>query len=180
MFISLFLLSAVSLITINGEDTKNPPSMFGTDSSNNNKVNFDDWLSLPEVFSKLDFNADSTPAADDDVEGQLKLRNSRYWGRVYIEGFAQPVQYFRAHFGTEPPMGRKHFVFPDARDACKPFTLPSIVDSSNDPVKPEDIVVIAHRGTCAFGVKATNVLNAGSYFLFIYMLQYVFIQFYYL
>eukprot|EP01006_Ploeotia_vitrea_P061017 TRINITY_DN77062_c0_g1_i1.p1 TRINITY_DN77062_c0_g1~~TRINITY_DN77062_c0_g1_i1.p1 ORF type:complete len:464 (-),score=7.07 TRINITY_DN77062_c0_g1_i1:93-1484(-) len=161
MFISFFI-SSLFFILIHGEENKNPPSMFATDTTANKTVNFEDWLSLPEVFSKLDFNADSTPAADDDIPGQMKLRSSRYWGRLYIEGFPQPIQYFRAHFGDEPPIGRKYFIFSESRDACQAITLPSLIDADNNPISPKDIVVIAHRGTCSFGVKATNVFNSGA------------------
>ena len=41
----------------------------------------DEWLSLPEVLSNLDFASDSTPALEEDVEGQLRLRATRFWGR---------------------------------------------------------------------------------------------------
>lgn len=160
MFYALIFISAL-VLAVQAEDK--PTSMFAGDVSKekNGTVNFDDWLALPEVFSKLDFNADSTPAADDDIEGQIKLRSTRYWGRIYIEGFPQSIQFFRAHFGIEPPMGKKYFVFPENREACEPFTLPTVVDEGRT-IPPEEIAVLAHRGTCAFGVKATNVHATGA------------------
>lgn len=48
----------------------------------------------------------------------MKNRSSRFWGRLYIDGWPQPIQFFRAHFGTEPKYGRKRFVFAEPRDAC--------------------------------------------------------------
>lgn len=79
----------------------------------------------------------STPANEDDIEGQLILRSTRFWGRIYIgrysissycicsfknvgsDGWPQTIQFFRAHFGIEPPIGRKvklllsvRFIFP--------------------------------------------------------------------
>ena len=36
----------------------------------------DEWLSLPEVYSNLDFSADNTPASDEDVDGQLRSVSS--------------------------------------------------------------------------------------------------------
>jgi hypothetical protein len=48
-----------------GLDTSAKPSLF--------KVK-DEWLALPEVFSKLDFNANNTFAHDNDLAGQMKLR----------------------------------------------------------------------------------------------------------
>ena len=105
-------------------------------------------MALPEVFSNLDFTADSTPASEEDVEGQLRLRASRFWGRLYIDGWPQTVQFFRAHFGIEPPTGRKVFVFPDPRDACE--------EIKNPEYYTEDHVLLVNRGKCTFGTKAKN------------------------
>jgi hypothetical protein len=107
----------------------------------------DEWLALPEVFSNLDFAADSTPASEEDVDGQIKLRATRFWGRLYIDGWPQTIQFFRAHFGIEPPMGRKTFVFAEPRDACSELTNAEHLTS--------DHVLLVHRGTCTFGTKAT-------------------------
>jgi hypothetical protein len=106
----------------------------------------DEWLALPEVFSNLDFTADSTPASEEDVEGQLRLRSTRFWGRLYIDGWPQTIQFFRAHFGIEPPLGRKTFVFAEPRDACE--------DLTNAEHLTSDHVILAHRGKCTFGTKA--------------------------
>ena len=106
----------------------------------------DEWLALPEVFSNLDFTADSTPATEEDIEGQLRLRSTRFWGRLYIDGWPQTIQFFRAHFGIEPPVGRKTFVFAEPRDACS--------DLTNAEHLTSDHVLLVHRGTCTFGTKA--------------------------
>ncbi len=106
----------------------------------------DEWLSLPEVFSNLDFQADSTPASEEDVQGQIRLRSTRFWGRLYIDGWPQTIQFFRAHFGIEPPLGRKTFVFAEPRDACS--------DLTNAEHLTSDHVLLVHRGTCTFGTKA--------------------------
>jgi hypothetical protein len=106
----------------------------------------DEWLALPEVFSNLDFNADSTPASEADIDGQLKLRSTRFWGRLYIDGWPQTIQFFRAHFGIEPPLGRKTFVFAEPRDAC--------TDLTNAHLLTNDHVLLVNRGTCTFGTKA--------------------------
>jgi hypothetical protein len=34
----------------------------------------------------------------------MKLRANRFWGRLYIDGWPQTIQFFRAHFGIEPPL----------------------------------------------------------------------------
>jgi len=90
--------------------------------------------------------ADSTPATEEDVEGQLRLRSTRFWGRLYIDGWPQTIQFFRAHFGIEPPVGRKTFVFAEPRDACS--------DLTNAEHLTSDHVLLVHRGTCTFGTKA--------------------------
>lgn len=127
------------------EDEDRKPSMF--------KVG-EDWLSLPEVFSNLDFSADNAPASEDDIEGQKKLRDTRFWGRLYLDGWPQTIQFFRAHFGISPPMGKKTFVFAEPRDACAPLT--------NSNQLNENYVVLVNRGTCTYGQKAKNVENAGA------------------
>jgi len=114
----------------------------------------DDWLALPEVFSNLDFNADSTPASEEDIEGQLRLRATRFWGRLYIDGWPQTIQFFRAHFGIEPPLGRKTFVFAEPRDACSDLTNSDLISS--------DHIVFVHRGTCTYGTKAKIVSKCGA------------------
>ena len=39
------------------------------------------------------------------IIGQMRLRSTRFWGRLYIDGWPQTIQFFRAHFGIEPPFG---------------------------------------------------------------------------
>ena len=140
LFISLLLSQSSVLAQTAANDEDKQPSMF--------KVG-DEWLALPEVFSNLDFTADSTPANDDDIEGQLRLRSTRFWGRLYIDGWPQTIQYFRAHFGIEPPLGRKRFVFAEPRDAC--------TDLENAHLLTKEHVVLVNRGACTFGTKAKNV-----------------------
>jgi hypothetical protein len=114
----------------------------------------DEWLALPEVFSNLDFAADSTPAPDDDVEAQLRLRSTRFWGRLYLDGWPQTIQYFRAHFGIEPPLGRKRFVFAEPRDACSDLENAELINKNH--------ILLVHRGTCTFGTKAKIAEKAGA------------------
>lgn len=140
--VSLVLLAVASQ---SNNDTSRQPSMFKAG---------DDWLALPEVFSNLDFNADSTPASEEDIEGQLRLRATRFWGRLYIDGWPQTIQFFRAHFGIEPPLGRKTFVFAEPRDACLDLTNADLINS--------DHIVFVHRGTCTYGTKAKIVSKTGA------------------
>eukprot|EP00599_Poterioochromonas_sp_BG-1_P012578 CAMPEP_0173161904 /NCGR_PEP_ID=MMETSP1105-20130129/18906_1 /TAXON_ID=2985 /ORGANISM="Ochromonas sp., Strain BG-1" /LENGTH=476 /DNA_ID=CAMNT_0014081465 /DNA_START=8 /DNA_END=1438 /DNA_ORIENTATION=- len=133
----VFLTLMLNFPKVWAEEEERPASMF--------KVG-DEWLALPEVFSNLDFSADSSWAKDDDIEGQLRLRSTRFWGRLYIDGWPQTIQYFRAHFGIEPPVGRKTFVFADPRDAC--------TELNNAHLLTKDHVLLVNRGTCTFGTKA--------------------------
>lgn len=152
----LLTIPACLLLRISAEETNSSdatlkksderqPSMF--------KVG-EEWLSLPEVFSNLDFTADSTPASEDDIEGQIRLRSNRFWGRLYIDGWPQTIQFFRAHFGIEPPLGRKRFVFPEPRDAC--------VELTNKDLITNEHVLLVPRGNCTFGTKAKIAQQAGA------------------
>lgn len=114
----------------------------------------DDWLALPEVFSNLDFNADNSPADENDIEGQMNLRSTRFWGRIYVDGWPQTIQFFRAHFGMEPPYGRKRFVFAEPREAC--------TDLENAHLISNDHVLLVNRGTCTYGTKAKIAKAAGA------------------
>ena len=134
-----FLIFGISLAE---SEEERQPSMF--------KVG-DDWLALPEVFSNLDFGADNTPAGEEDIEGQMRLRSTRFWGRLYIDGWPQTIQFFRAHFGIEPPIGRKRFIFPEPRDGCQEFTNSHLFD--------ETFVLLVNRGNCTFGTKAKNAVK---------------------
>ena len=112
------------------------------------QVAADEWLALPEVFSKLDFSADDTFARADDPEGQARLRATRFWGRLHIDGWPQSIQFFRAHFGIEPPLGKKILVFAEPRDACSELLNTGLTDEH---------VLLVKRGSCTFGTKAINV-----------------------
>ena len=146
ILVALAVLGLVSCeIPDNLQDDNRKPSMF--------KVG-EDWLALPEVYSNLDFTADSAPASEEDIEGQIRLRDSRFWGRMYIDGWPQTIQFFRAHFGISPPMGKKTFVFAEPRDACEELTNAAQLTS--------DHVVLVNRGTCTYGQKSKNVQSAGA------------------
>jgi hypothetical protein len=136
-FVLILISCAILSTVLNAESDERQPSMF--------KVG-DEWLALPEVFSNLDFAADNTPANENDVEGQVRLRATRFWGRLYIDGWPQTIQFFRAHFGIEPPLGRKTFVFAEPRDACQDLTNAHLITA--------DHVLLVNRGTCTFGTKA--------------------------
>lgn len=152
IFLCHLLVLLISFLAVGAEEEANQksderkPSVF--------KVGEDEWVSLPEVFSNLDFFADNTPATEEDIEGQLSLRSTRFWGRIYIDGWPQSIQFFRAHFGIEAPLGRKTFVFAEPRDACQELTNAGFLTT--------DHVVLANRGNCTFGTKARIVERSGA------------------
>lgn len=139
MFLIILIIIFLVCEFVYGEEER-PKSMFKVGLAD------DDWLALPEVFSNLDFNADSTFAKEEDVNGQMRLRATRFWGRLYIDGWPQTIQFFRAHFGIEPPFGKKIFVFAEPRHACEDLTNADKLTSNH--------VLFVNRGTCTFGTKA--------------------------
>jgi hypothetical protein len=144
----------IRYVTSDGEDNvtvQTPPKDDRLPSKFKVGLGDNDWLALPEVFSNLDFNADNSPAAEHDIEGQLRLRSTRFWGRLYIDGWPQTIQFFRAHFGIEAPIGRKTFVFAEPRDACSTLLNTGLT---------ADHVIIANRGNCTFGSKAKIVKDS--------------------
>jgi hypothetical protein len=146
-------LSTVSFGTIRAEDGDDVVTSSDHRPISKFKVG-EDWLALPEVFSNLDFNADNAPADEADVEAQMQLRASRFWGRLYIDGWPQSIQFFRAHFGREAPFGRKRFVFAEPRDACSPLENAHLITT--------DHILLVNRGTCTYGTKAKTASAAGA------------------
>lgn len=126
----------------------------GESSPNYFKVsdNSNEWMMLPEVFSKLkddDILADFAVPGDKAAEGDA--RDTRWWGRLYIDGWPQTVQYLRAHFGDPPPKGMHQMVMAEPADSCS--QLPSSVKNK---------IVVAHRGNCTFGTKGKIAHAAGA------------------
>lgn len=52
---------------------------------------------------------------------QTELRNSRFWGRMYLEGWPQPIQYFVSHFSGPPDMEPRPLILADPPMACGPL-----------------------------------------------------------
>lgn len=66
-------------------------------------------------FESRDFEDNGTPAK------QKELRDSRPWGRLYVDGWPAPIQYFRAHFGGPAVEGMRPLVLASPLDACEPL-----------------------------------------------------------
>ena len=112
------------------------------------------------------------------------------WGRLYIDGWPQTVQYLRAHFGDPPPKGmvrpaapldthaRTHFaLLPSCRASALPSSSHHLVSSppqhqmvmaepadscSQLPSSVKNKIVVAHRGNCTFGTKGKIAHAAGA------------------
>jgi len=94
----------------------------------------------------LNFTASNIFPPANDTLGQFELRNSRFWGRLYINGWPQTIQYFRAHFGSDVPYGQVKFIFAEPRNACSTIQIPLQLQPNT--------ILLAHRGVCSFGAKA--------------------------
>mmetsp|Transcript_8803 Transcript_8803/g.11506 ORF Transcript_8803/g.11506 Transcript_8803/m.11506 type:complete len:497 (+) Transcript_8803:91-1581(+) len=114
------------------------------------KVTEDEVLLLPEIFSTLDMEKVKRDfAKEGDSADELELRNSRWWGRLYIDGWPQTVQYLRAHFGEAPPMGERKIMIANPIDAC------NALDGDY-----AGAIVMARRGVCTFSAKARIAARA--------------------
>ena len=109
---------------------------------------------LPEVMSKLTFEV-RDHAAPGDVEAEEELRKNAHWGRLYVEGWPASMQYLRGHFGEHLPVGRLPLVAAEPLDLCSALSE-EIVAKIN--AKPH--IVVAKRGTCTFGTKATYLAES--------------------
>lgn len=79
-------------------------------------------LLLPESTSVLKYTqSDFVAEAEGDAAGTvgaLTLRDSRWWGRLYVDGWPKALQYYRAHFGAPPPMGQMRVLVADPPTGC--------------------------------------------------------------
>ena len=51
----------------------------------------------------------------------MELRKSRFWGRLYVDGWPQPIQYFLSHFGSPPGLEAQPMILADPILACEPL-----------------------------------------------------------
>lgn len=110
-------------------------------------------LMLPEVMSKLDFSP-RDHAEPGNLQSELSLREAAHWGRLYVDGWPQPIQYLRAHFGQGvPSQQRLPMILSDPWDACG-------YQRRAAEMRQEETIVLAARGTCTFGTKAKAVAES--------------------
>lgn len=95
-----------------GEEYNRAPNLFD--------VGDGEFKLLPEVLSDLSF--ESRDFVDDGTAAEKKaLRDSRPWGRLYVDGWPAPIQYLRSHFGGPAVEGMRPLVLADPLDACGPL-----------------------------------------------------------
>jgi hypothetical protein len=105
------------------------------------RVNDDEMLLLPEVFSTLSVDKVKRDFAAPGVAAEeAELRNSRWWGRLYIDGWPQTVQYLRAHFGEPPPTGLRRVVVSDPIDGCSPLKYDDDPDKYAGAIGEESVL----------------------------------------
>jgi len=107
----------------------------------------DEQKLLPEVMSVLKFEP-RDHATPGDLREEAEAREHSHWGRLYVDGWPDSVQYLRGHFGLPPPDARRlPLILADPLDAC--------ADLANAAeIKRRKAVVLATRGVCTFGTKA--------------------------
>ena len=117
----------------------------------------DEQKLLPEVMSKLTFET-SDHAAPGDLEAEEALRTSAHWGRLYVEGWPASMQYLRGHFGEVAPRGTLPVLAADPPDLCS-----SLSDALVTLIREKPSIIVAMRGTCTFGTKATFLAEAAGH-----------------
>lgn len=108
----------------------------------------DETKMLPEVMSKLDFEP-KDHARPGDLRAEVALHKRSYWGRFYVDGWPQPIQYLRAHFGEATPSAHRMPIhLSEPWDACgyQRYAAEMRLDAP--------VIVLAKRGACTFGQKA--------------------------
>eukprot|EP00903_Cladosiphon_okamuranus_P014343 g13317.t1 len=127
-----------------GKEYDKPPNLFDVGNG--------ELKLLPEVLSDLSFEIRDFKD-DGTVAEQQELRDSRPWGRLYIDGWPAPIQYLRSHFGGPAGEGMRPVVLADPLDACDPL---------EDVESIGGAVVITTRGKCTFSTKTRNAQEASA------------------
>lgn len=115
-------------------------------------------LLIPDSYSVLSFDKD--PTDGDDNELPQPTTESSFWGKLYVEGFSVPIQYFRAHFGQAPPSGVVKLLLASPINLCDDVLGFASLDNA-DKVD-ENTIIFAMRGECTFSEKASAAFEAGA------------------
>ena len=147
-----------SEIVITRDDAPPPPKIEQSNRLRNAgrmmKDKTEELLMLPDRYSVLNFEK------TDGVEEQELSVESSWWGRLYVQGFPSPKQYFRAHFGRAPPDGEVKLLLASPLTMCDDISGLAMLD--NDHEVDSSTVIVAKRGSCTFGDKATLAHELGS------------------
>ena len=148
-------IEAPSEIYVGRDEAPPAPKIESTSrlrSARNSKGKEDPILLLPDRYSVLHFD-------DIHTEEHLTL-DSSWWGRLYIQGFPTPIQFFRAHFGSTPPSGEVKLVLASPLSMCDDITGLATLDNTHQV--DNTTVIVAKRGGCTFGDKAIVAHELGA------------------
>jgi hypothetical protein len=128
-----------------------------------------------QLFSKLTFDVKDEinffrerSLKEGDIGGiEEEELNSSFWGRLYIDGFPgqNGMQYFRAHFGSLPPLHRVTFRLGQSLEYCdndNDNDNDNDLENEDKDVFDKDTIVVVKRGNCPFSEKAQRAFDSGA------------------
>lgn len=86
---------------------------------------------------------------------QARLRSSRTWGRLFLNGTVSPMQYFKGGFGGDVPKKHHRILMADPPNGCS--RLANAADIQSEPT-----FVVVERGDCQFLKKARVIMSTGG------------------
>ena len=162
LFISLLSFTNVAVALTRAEKLEKLKRMQEIEKKLETAKEVPEVLMLPEVESKLKFDTVRGFAKEDDVKAQKELRDARFWGRLYIEGWPYALQYYLAHFSEPPPLGTMNILNAEPSHGCGPFTdeFNKRYQSMTEEEK-EKTLLLTKRGECSFTDKARRASELG-------------------
>lgn len=117
--------------------------------------------SLEAIQEVLDNDERDTSNTHNKQQEYLEdFQHNSFWGRLYVDGMPgqNGIQYYKAQFGSYPPLDRVKMVVPgDSLQYC---------DSQETKPRQQsfgkDTVLIVHRGSCPFAEKAKRAQDEGA------------------
>ena len=97
----------------------------------------------------------------------FESKKESFWGRIYADGFPNPLQYFRANFGRENFRNGTMFVLAEPLTMCESgapvlHNADAIIDLYKQGEPNKQLAVVALRGECTFGEKTLTLEKALS------------------
>ena len=107
------------------------------------------------------FNEYNSSDGENKTQIEDRAAELAFWGRLYLDGFPFPMQYFRAHFGLAPPKGKLDFILADPIEMCNDDFEPTLHLSEQTKEITENVIIVTQRGKCSFAEKALLVSRMG-------------------